>query len=365
MQVFRGGRAVSRKYWIRWLTILICYTVFALVLLFLFYLDGPDAMYKNYGPPNRRFLDIVHNIIKCTVVYYFLIFWIFLPIVRLRELKTIFFKLLQLILFFALLTRYEYFIVFQTKNSAAQRQHLTFYDYMFWELGIGITISLISLLTAIVIEVRAKAKRQRELEKSKAMAELAAIKYQINPHFLFNCLSFIYTKAVGKNDEVANAVSLLSEIMRYALGKEEDQQGLVLLSTEIDHMKNVIQMNQMRFNDDLKIRFLENIDNLNVRIPPLVLITLVENAFKHGDLSDKDHPLEIKMEAVKGKLCFFIRNKKKKGLKELSSGIGLVNVRQRLQLIYGARHNFQVREDQQFYVAELTLTYKNDQMHNR
>ena len=236
---------------------------------------------------------------------------------------------------------------------------------MFWELGIGITISLISLLTAIVIEVRAKAKRQRELEKSKAMAELAAIKYQINPHFLFNCLSFIYTKAVGKNDEVANAVSLLSEIMRYALGKEEDQQGLVLLSTEIDHMKNVIQMNQMRFNDDLKIRFLENIDNLNVRIPPLVLITLVENAFKHGDLSDKDHPLEIKMEAVRGKLCFFIRNKKKKGLKELSSGIGLVNVRQRLQLIYGARHNFQVREDQQFYVAELTLTYKNDQMHNR
>jgi LytS/YehU family sensor histidine kinase len=160
---------------------------------------------------------------------------------------------------------------------------------------------------------------------------------------------------VGHNPEVAQAVTLLSEIMRYALGQEEDKDGFVLLSTEVDHMKNVIEMNQLRFNGNLKIRWWEEIDNLNVRIPPLILITLLENAFKHGELSDEHHPLDIKLESARGKLWFYIQNKKKKGVKEMSNGIGLANVTKRLQLMYGVKHSFQIREDEQYYIAELTI----------
>jgi len=344
-----------RKYGIRWLIIFICYAVFGLVMFCIIYLAGPTALYENYGPRGQWILTMLRNDVKCTIVYYFLIFWIFLPIVRSVRLKTIFIKLPQFVLFFLLLTGYEYFFAFKTKNSVSERQNLTFNNWIFWELLIGTVVTLISLAVAITLELRAKAERQRELEKGKLMAELAAIKYQINPHFLFNSLSFIYTRAIGQNKEVAQAVTLLSEIMRYALREEEDKDGLVQLSTELDHMKNVIEMNQMRFSHRLKIRFLEDIDELNVRIPPLILITLLENALKHGELSDEKHPLDIKLEVARGKLWFYIQNKKKKGMKELSNGIGLTNVQQRLQLMYGIKHSLQIKEDDQYYLAELTI----------
>ena len=344
-----------RKYGIRWVTILLCYTLFALLVFCIMYLSGPAALYKNYGAPGDWLFDIVHNIIKCTIIYYFLIYWIFLPIIQSRRRITLLIKLPQFVLFFLLLTGYEYLRTFKTKNGVAERQHLTVSNYMVWELSIGTTVTLIALGIAIIIELRAKAARQQELEKDKLKAELSAIKYQINPHFLFNSLSFIYTKAVGHNPEVAHAVTLLSEIMRYALGQEEDRAGLALLSTEVDHMKNVIDMNQLRFNGDLKIRWRTAIDNPKVRIPPLVLITLLENAFKHGELSDEHHPLDLKLEVARGRLWFYIQNKKKKGIKEMSNGIGLANVTKRLQQLYGVRHSFKIREDEQYYIAELTI----------
>ena len=344
-----------RQYGIRWLVIFTAYALFGLVMFCIIYIAGPIAMYKNYGLRNQWVLTMLHNDVKCTIVYYFLIFWIFLPIVRSVRARTLLIKLPQFLLFFLLLTGYEYFMAFKTKNSVSERQNLTFANWIFWELLIGMVVTLISLAVSITIELRARTERQRELEKGKLMAELAAIKYQINPHFLFNSLSFIYTKAIGQNKEVAQAVTLLAEIMRYALGEEEDKDGLVLLSTELDHMKNVIEMNQMRFNHNLKIRFLEDIDELNVRIPPLVLITFLENALKHGDLSDEKQPLDIKLKVVMGKLWFYIQNKKKKGMKELSNGIGLENVKQRLQLMYGIKHDLRIREDDQHYLAELTI----------
>jgi len=356
MQLLNQRISIPRKYLMRWLIIFVCYTIFAIALFcIIFLVAGPKGIYENYGPPDQRLLNIVHNIVKCTIIYYFIIFWIFLPILQACKFGKILSKLSQLILFFLVLTAYEYLIVFKTKDSAAERQHLTLFNYMFWELLIGTIITLFCLSISIMIELRNKAERQRELEKGKLSAELSALKYQINPHFLFNCLNFIYTKTVRQNAEVANAVNLLSEIMRYVLREDEDKNGMVLLSTEIGHMKNVIEINQMRFNNNLKLRFLEDIDDLNVHIPPLILITLLENAFKHGDLGDDNYPLSIKLEVIREKLWFYIQNKKRKGNKELSSGIGLVNVQQRLQMMYGVRHNFQIREDEQFYVAELTI----------
>ncbi|NML38669.1 histidine kinase [Chitinophaga sp. G-6-1-13] len=311
-----------------------------------------EALYRDYGPPGRWGLNFLHDVIKCTAIYYFLIYCIFLPIIQTRKIsfRVILPKLGQLILFATVLTTYEFYWTFVIKGGAA-----SMYDYAFWEVSIGLLMLLISLIVSIFIELRARSVRLQESEKGKLMAELSAIKYQINPHFLFNCLNFIYTKSVRHNAEVAHAVNLLSEIMRYALEQNDDKEGMVLLAAEMEHLKNVIEINQMRFNHNLKIRFSEKIDNLNMRIPPLVLITLVENAFKHGDLNDEHNPLDIKIEVDREKLWFYTQNKKKKSVKELSSGIGLANVRQRLQLVYGPRHHFQTMEDEQYYVAELTI----------
>jgi sensor histidine kinase YesM len=93
----------------------------------------------------------------------------------------------------------------------------------------------------------------------------------------------------------------------------------------------------------------------HTRIPPLVLITLVENAFKHGDLSDPENPLVIQMETNPTKLRFYSCNKKKKGNKELSNGIGLSNIRQRLELVYGIKHSFEIKEDDKYYMTNLVI----------
>jgi LytS/YehU family sensor histidine kinase len=143
--------------------------------------------------------------------------------------------------------------------------------------------------------------------------------------------------------------------MRYALERDEDGNGKADLLREVIHMKNVIEINQMRFNHKLNIAYHENITNTNTRIPPLVLITLVENAFKHGDLSDPDSPLVVQIETDHKRLHFYSSNKKKKGKKELSNGIGLSNVRQRLALMYGVRHSFEIKEDEQYYVTNLII----------
>lgn len=357
MRLTGSNFSIPRKYKVRWLAILVCYAVYAAIMFSFVYMTDKAALDKSYGPPEWWGIRVLHDIIKCTIIYYFLIYWTFLPIIQPQKLtlRVILPKLLQLILFAAVLTTYEYYQAFLSKGMLGSRKPVTMYDFVFWEAAIGMLMVMISLIVAIFIELQARLIRLRELEKGKLMAELSAIKYQINPHFLFNCLNFIYTKSVKHNAEVAHAVNLLSEIMRYALEQNDDKEGMVLLATEMEHVKNVIEINQMRFNNNLKIRFAEKIDNGNIRIPPLVLITLVENAFKHGDLNDEYNPLNIKIEVDAGKLWFYTQNKKKKSVKELSSGIGLVNVRKRLQLMYGPRHQFQTMEDEQYYVAELTI----------
>ncbi|HVI45138.1 MAG TPA: histidine kinase [Chitinophaga sp.] len=358
MGLIRSNFSIPRKYKVRWLAILLCYTAYTTLVFCIVYLTQKEALYRNYGPvPAMWAVNILHDAIKCTIVYYFLIYWIFLPVIQTRKItfRVVLPKLARLILFGTVLTTYEFYHAFGIKGGIADRQHLSAYDFSVWELVSGIVMLLVGLIVAIFIELRDRAVRLHELEKGKLMAELSAIKYQINPHFLFNCLNFIYTRSVRHNTEVAHAVNLLSEIMRYALEQNEDKEGVVLLAAEMSHMKNVIEINQMRFDNNLKIHFSEKIDNGNIRIPPLVLITLVENAFKHGDLNDEHNPLDIRIEVAGERLWFYTQNKKKKSVKELSSGIGLTNVKQRLQLVYGPRHHFQTMEDDQYYVAELTI----------
>jgi LytS/YehU family sensor histidine kinase len=117
----------------------------------------------------------------------------------------------------------------------------------------------------------------------------------------------------------------------------------------------VIEINQMRFNNKLSIQYSEQISNPKARITPLILITLVENAFKHGDLLDPTNPLVVRTEADEKRINFLINNKKKKGPKELSTGIGLNNVKQRLQLMYADKHTFHIKENEDFYTVTLTI----------
>ncbi|MBL1220663.1 histidine kinase [Chryseobacterium sp. L7] len=341
-----------RKQWKQILIILMLYAAWNVaVFLFLVRLQGFEVTVKQFGPGNKLYINAVHTVIKGTFVYYIMIYHFMIPLIRNRKWKVI---ALQCILFFAVLTVYEYiwnfFIVKPDPSSSDTSPKIFFITTAVLD---GLII-LISYFVATLITSNEMRKHKEELEKEKLRAELAAIKYQINPHFLFNSLSFIYTKTLKSSPEAAHAVHLLSEIMSYALD-DWGELGTVPLAVETEHMKKVIEMNQIRFSHNLKIKYYEDVQANDAFVPVLAFVTLVENAFKHGDLNDEKNQVSIELIATKSKICFLVSNKKKSGPKEPSKGIGLNNVQQRLQLMYGIKHSFTIKEDENYYLNEIII----------
>lgn len=195
--------------------------------------------------------------------------------------------------------------------------------------------------------------RLREMEKSLLEAEILNLKSQINPHFLYNALNLFYSRIYPYSEKTANGILLLSEMMRYAF--KDDLNGKVMLEEEVKHLENYIGMNQLRFDDHLQIKF-EVTGSMSYRmIMPLLLITFVENCFKHGELFDPAHPLVIRLEVSNDQLLFYTHNKKTTGTKSKSTGIGIGNIKRRLDLMYADRYVLELKDELYSYTCVLTL----------
>jgi LytS/YehU family sensor histidine kinase len=196
-------------------------------------------------------------------------------------------------------------------------------------------------------------KVKSNLENENLIAELAFLKSQINPHFLFNSLNNIYSLAYQKSEKTPEAILKLSEIMRYML--YESNEDKVELSNEIRYLENYIELQKLRFKDNIYIKFEINGDPLGLMITPLVLISFVENAFKHGIATDSENPISISLNLTDGKLLFHVSNIKSSMNKDITGGIGLQNVQRRLSLIYKDRYRLQIDDTNDIYNCELYL----------
>lgn len=226
-----------------------------------------------------------------------------------------------------------------------------------------IPMLLVSFIFAYATYLWEAQKQRRILEAQKlqleaqiSQANFNFLKAQINPHFLHNTLNFLYAKSLPYSSELSEGILTLSDIMRYALNQGNQKDGKAPLKDEIEHVHNVIKISQLRYSNQLKVNF-EVTGMVNeARIIPFVLITLVENAFKHGDLKNQEYPIDIRLNVKGSKLYFYCRNKKKSGgAKQPSTGIGLENIRKRLELAYGDKHKFIVKDELEFYTTELTI----------
>lgn len=221
----------------------------------------------------------------------------------------------------------------------------------------------IALLVAYLTHLRDERKQRKvleaqkmQLEVEKSQANFNFLKAQINPHFLHNTLNFLYAKSLPYSSELSEGILTLSDIMRYALSEGNAKDGKAPLKDEIEHVRNVIKINQLRFSNNLNVKFnVEGVVN-GATIIPFVLITLVENAFKHGDLKSTEHPIDITLRVNDPELYFYCRNKKKIGPKELSTGIGLDNIKKRLDLAYDNNYSLNVKDESDFYTTELTIS---------
>ncbi|MBC7651916.1 MAG: histidine kinase [Deinococcales bacterium] len=238
-----------------------------------------------------------------------------------------------------------------TKNKVPVSTELLIFSTSF----VAIILIGLSLLIAYLNSLRDDKKLQKILEIQNLQANYNFLKAQINPHFLHNTLNFFYAKSLPYSEELSEGILTLSEIMRYALSKENAIDGKILLKDEIEHLRNVIKINQLRFSNNLHVIFKVHGAVGEVMMIPFVLITIVENAFKHGDLKNPDYPIDIKLTVVNDSLTFLCRNKKKTGPKELSTGIGLDNTKKRLDMVYATKYTINIIDETDFYTTELII----------
>ena len=196
-------------------------------------------------------------------------------------------------------------------------------------------------------------KRLAELEKQNLEQQLEYLRYQINPHFFMNTLNNIHALVDIDPEQAKSTILELSKLMRYVLYEGNKQS--VPLSRELDFIQHYVSLMQLRYTEKVKITLTIPSQTPDRQIPPLMLITFIENAFKHG--ISYQHPSFIEMEvAVKDEhLRFSCRNSKAEKSNQEKGGVGLVNVRQRLNLLYGHRYQLDIHDTPSEYHVELTF----------
>jgi two-component system, LytTR family, sensor kinase len=223
----------------------------------------------------------------------------------------------------------------------------------------GIVTFALSTSFRITSEWFRSEKVKKEMENEKLISELAFLKSQVNPHFLFNILNNICSLARKKSDDTENAIIKLARIMRYMLDESKDEK--VSLEKEIEYLQNYIELQRMRVSGNTDIRFqIEGKPDL-LMIEPLLLIPFVENAFKHGISYLENYTISISLKISPDDLEFNVENPVfRKGVKEISteSGIGLKNVLRRLELLYPDKHSIKIEEGEAKYMINLIIRFR-------
>jgi hypothetical protein len=193
------------------------------------------------------------------------------------------------------------------------------------------------------------------LSKEKSETELALLKQQINPHFFFNTLNNLYALSRRQAPETPEVILQLSELMRYTIYKGKEK--LVPIEEEVQYIEDYIKLQQIRLHKKLTVQFDKNIEQDAMLVPPLLFITFVENAFKHGiEPAEKDCYLSITLTANHQYLYFKCENSIEEPLDNTSKGIGLENLMRRLALLYPDQHTLNTKSLSNAYIAELDLT---------
>lgn len=202
-------------------------------------------------------------------------------------------------------------------------------------------------------------KERKQLETEKLTSEISLLKYQMQPHFFFNTLNNIYSLISKSPSDAQKAVHSLSKMMRYIL--YENTSDTISLDKEIDFIENYNKLMLLRMNSNVRVQFDVPNDVSNVNIPPLLLIPLVENAYKHGISAQNDSFISCCLSIKNNMLTFKVENSLSNEPKEdrSHSGIGLQNLRKRLEIIYGSNATFEANETEYgTFVAMLELPIK-------
>ncbi len=316
-------------------------------LLFFFFND-------QHIPPKRYWFSIMSLIFTLTNFYLFYSFLIPVFSGRKRGIYLVVITIVIILIFPALQHQAFSFLVnafdWHFRKVEARNWFYT-ESYTLTILYTGLAY-LARFTTRWIMDRQVKA----ELMNQNQASELALLRSQINPHFLFNTLNNIYSLVYSKAEQAPAAMMKLSDIMRYML--YEANTDNVLLTKEIDYLRSYIELLQLRTSRKNFIRFTVEGDSGIATIPPMLFIPFVENAFKHCSKKLKAPGIRIDLKINEKFLNFKVVNalKDDPGMPENDQGgIGLKNVRRRLELIYPNRHKLRTEKTPDVYIAELII----------
>jgi len=195
-----------------------------------------------------------------------------------------------------------------------------------------------------------------QLIEARKTAELQALKTQINPHFIFNSLNNIYSLVYQKSDNALPAIEGLSRLLRYStkdLGEDR-----IALEKEIGYIESLIALEKLRIKNPELLVIEKKILHPDLSISPMILVPFVENAFKHGDFRDKG--FNVKISDENKILQFYLLNYKKEKIKDFISGIGIENVRKRLEILYPKKYSLDIKDSETEFIVDLKIDLRNE-----
>lgn len=197
--------------------------------------------------------------------------------------------------------------------------------------------------------------QEQKVQKEKVEAELQMLKTQINPHFLFNTLNSIYVLAMKQSELTANTVMKLSDILDYILYRIDTPK--IAISNEINIIENYIELEKIRFSNRVDLNFNTDLKSQGIQIPPMLIIPFIENAFKHGVAKSVEKSwIKISIIETDGVLNILVANSKTQSkVEDKIGGIGLMNVKKRLNLLYKEKYQLNIFEKQMQYTVSLSI----------
>lgn len=308
---------------------------------------------KDTGP---YWLALLFGMVMNQTVFYTSAFFLVPKFLRLK-------KIMALILFliggFILINLFESIIDYRYLAAFFSSESESFIVFLLYNAVVSFFILLVALSYALIKYWIQNEKFKRVLLEEKLSTEMAFLKSKINPHFLFNVLNSFYAKSLKYNaPELANGIAKLAELMRYMV--YETNEAKVALEKEIHHLKNFIQVYQLRIaeEDDVSINFDIKGDVNAVKISPMLLIPFVENAIKHGIDPKIKSKIGISLKVEQSELYFKVSNTIHQSVYatvDEPSGFGLDNLKKRLSILYPNTHTLETKEEKGYFISLLIL----------
>lgn len=336
-------RPINKSFSFQLIGINIIFWVLLTLPAFLFKYNAPSNTFSEYF----IYRALINNIILA-IIFYANAYYFFPSILKTKGILLYLLVIAVSLLLVWFISKYVDQQLFPIKRKWGKPFFANFISYIFI---IGTSCSY-----RILIDNFKSRRLNKDRETENLKTELSFLRSQISPHFMFNVLNNLVSLARKKSDKMEPALIQLSNLLRYML--YEGNQGKISLTQELKYLNGYIDLQKLRFGDDVIIIFTAEGNLENFDLEPMLLIPFVENAFKHGMGTLENPMIKIKLTAVNNTLNFLVENDIAEigESKDDNSGIGLNNVKRRLDLLYKNHYDLAISNEDGKYIVNLKLT---------